>query len=110
MKIGKAAGSDNIPAEILKLDSSKAADMLLPLFQEICQKERFPKEWKEEIVIKIPKKGELSLCNNWWCTTLLVVISKIFYKIILDSIIQVFALDNNVPEKQAVGSVQIDHI
>jgi hypothetical protein len=33
MKNGKAAGLDTIPIEILKLDSSKAADMLLPLFQ-----------------------------------------------------------------------------
>jgi hypothetical protein len=32
IKNGKAAGLDIIPAEILKLDSSKAA-MLLPLFQ-----------------------------------------------------------------------------
>jgi hypothetical protein len=62
MKNRKTAGLDNIPAVILKLDISKAADMLLPLSQEIWQKERFP---KEGIIIKIPKKGDLSLCNNW---------------------------------------------
>lgn len=33
MKNRKAAGSDSIPAELLKLDSPKAADMLLSLFQ-----------------------------------------------------------------------------
>jgi hypothetical protein len=44
MKNGKAAGSDNIPAELLKLYSLKAADMLLSLFQEIWQREIFPKE------------------------------------------------------------------
>jgi hypothetical protein len=36
---GKAAGSDNIPVEILKVDPNVAADMLLPLFQDTvkCQ-------------------------------------------------------------------------
>jgi hypothetical protein len=43
MKNRKAAGSNNIPAKILKLDSSKAADMLL-LFQEIWHREKFLKE------------------------------------------------------------------
>jgi hypothetical protein len=64
MKNGKAVGVDNIHAEILKLDLSKAADMLLLLFQNVWQRERFPKGWKEGIVIKIPKKGDFSLCNN----------------------------------------------
>ena len=86
MKNGKAAGSDNIPAEVLKADPYAKADILLPLFQDIWQKEKFPKEWKEGIIIKIPKKGELSQCRNWRGVTLLVVISKIFYKIILERI------------------------
>jgi hypothetical protein len=80
MKNKKAAGLDNIPAKILKSDTSKAADMFLPLFQEIWQGERFPREWKEGIVIKITKKGDLSLCNNWQGITLQVVISKILKK------------------------------
>jgi hypothetical protein len=63
-----------------KLDSSKAADKLFPLFEEIWLKERFPKESKEGRVIKIPKKGDLSLCINWQD---IVVISKICNKTIL---------------------------
>jgi hypothetical protein len=60
MKNGKAAGTDNIPAEVLKVDPYMSADILLPLFQIIWQKEKFNKEWKEGIIIKIPKKGDLS--------------------------------------------------
>jgi hypothetical protein len=48
MKNRKAAGSDKIPAEILKLDSSKAADMFLPVFQEIWQKEILRSGKKEQ--------------------------------------------------------------
>jgi len=65
MKNGKAAGADNIPSEVLKTDPYISTDILLPLFQDIWQKEVFPKEWKEGIIIKIPKKEDLSQCKNW---------------------------------------------
>jgi hypothetical protein len=55
----------------------------LPLW---WQKETFPKVWKEEIIMKVPKKEHLSQCRNWWGITLLAVISKIFNKIILERI------------------------
>ena len=55
MKNGKATAADNIPAEVLKVDPYLSADVLLPLFQEIWQKEKLPKEWKEGIIIKIPQ-------------------------------------------------------
>jgi hypothetical protein len=84
MKNGKAAGADNIPAEVLKADPYMSADILLPLFQYIWQKEKFPKEWKEGNIIKVPKKGDLSQCRNWRGVTLLAVISKIFNKTILE--------------------------
>jgi hypothetical protein len=85
MKNGKAAGSDNILAEVLKADPYAMAD-LLPLFQDIWQKKKFPKELKEGIIIKVPKKADLSQCRNWRGITLLVVISKMFNKIILERI------------------------
>ena len=86
MKNGKAAGSDNIRDEVLKVDSYAMADILLPLFQDIWQNEKFPKEWKEGIIIKVPKEGDLSQCRNWEGVTLPVVVSKIFKKIILEQI------------------------
>jgi hypothetical protein len=83
IKNKKAAGPDNIPEEVLKADLYAAADILLPLFQDIWQKEKFPKEWKEGIIIKVPEKGDLSRCINWQ-VTLLAVISKIFNRIVLE--------------------------
>jgi len=62
------------------------ADILLPLFQDIWQTETFPKEWKEGIIVKVPKEGDLSQCRNWRGVTLLAVISKIFNKVILERI------------------------
>jgi hypothetical protein len=69
MKNGKAAGADNIPAEVLKANPYMLADILLPLFQDIWQKEKFLKEWKEGIIIKVPKKGDLGQCRNLWSGT-----------------------------------------
>ena len=86
IKKGKAAGADNIPAEVLEVDPYISADILLPLFQDIWQTETFPKEWKERIIVKVQKKGDLSQCRNWQGVTLLAVISKIFNKVILELI------------------------
>jgi hypothetical protein len=64
MKDGKTAGLDNIPGEVLKVDPHATAGILLPLFHDIWQQEKFPKEWKEGIIIKVPKKGDLSQCKK----------------------------------------------
>ena len=48
MKNRRAAGAGNIPAEVLKADPYMLADILLPLFQDIWQREKFPKNGKKE--------------------------------------------------------------
>ena len=55
-KSSKATGSDNINAEMLKVDLDLSADILYPLFQDIWVKEQIPKEWGKGVIIKIPKK------------------------------------------------------
>ena len=68
---GKAAGPDGIPAEALKGDVTTSVEMLYSLFEEIWEKEEIPAEWKEGYLIKIPKKGDLSRCDNFRGITLL---------------------------------------
>ena len=88
MKNGKAAGPDGIPAEILKNMSDKTLQYLLDMLQQIWREEKIPKSWNEGYIVKIPKKGELSLCTNWRGITLLNVIGKLMSKIILTRIKQ----------------------
>ncbi|VDP34004.1 unnamed protein product [Schistosoma mattheei] len=65
IKSGKAAGPDNIPAEALKSDIEVTASMIHTLFGKIWEEERVSMtDWKEEYLIKIPKKGDLSKCEN----------------------------------------------
>ncbi|VDP65236.1 unnamed protein product [Schistosoma mattheei] len=56
----KATGPDNIPAEVLKSDTEATAKMLNILFEKIWEET----DWKEGYFIKIPKKGDLSKCEN----------------------------------------------
>ena len=84
MKSGKAGGPDHIPPEALKADVNTTVDLLHPLFEKIWKEEKFPDEWKEGHLIKLPKKGDLTNCNNYRGITLLVIIGKVFNRIILN--------------------------
>ena len=84
LRNGKAAGPDNIPAEVLKMDIEETVEMLHPLFVKIWEEEQVPSEWKEGYLIKLPKKGDLSSCSNYRGITLLSVPGKVFNRIILE--------------------------
>ncbi|VDP87425.1 unnamed protein product, partial [Schistosoma mattheei] len=71
IKSGKATGPDNIPAEALKSDIKVPTNMLHLLFKKIWEEEQVPMDWKEGHLIKIPKKGDLSKCENYREITLL---------------------------------------
>ena len=84
MKNGKVAGPGGIPAEALKADVNTSIEMLYSLVEEIWEKEEIPAERKEGYIIKIPKKGDMRLCDNHRGITLLSVPGKILNRIILE--------------------------
>nr|KAG5713359.1 hypothetical protein BaRGS_024907 [Batillaria attramentaria] len=65
LRNGKAAGLNEIPAEAIKADTETAINMLHSLFSKIWETEEVPAKWKEGIVIKLPKKGDLRHCSNY---------------------------------------------
>ena len=81
---GKVAGTNEIPADVLKVDPEILAEMLYGLFDKIWEEEEIPLEWKEGLLIKIPKKGDLGLCSNYRRITLLSVSGKVLNRIILE--------------------------
>ncbi|GFS15311.1 hypothetical protein ElyMa_001446100 [Elysia marginata] len=62
---GKAAGPDLIPPEALKADVDTTATFLCPLFAKVWTSGKYPIDWKEGHLVKIPKKGDLSRCENY---------------------------------------------
>ncbi|VDP17313.1 unnamed protein product [Schistosoma margrebowiei] len=71
IKSGKATGPDDIPTEALKADVAVTARILHILFNKIWDEEQISKDWKKELLMKIPKKGDLSKCDNYRGITLL---------------------------------------
>ncbi|VDP51662.1 unnamed protein product [Schistosoma curassoni] len=65
IKSAKVTGHDNITAEALKPDIEVTANMLHTPFRKIWEEEQVPTDWKEGYLIKMPKKGDLSKCENW---------------------------------------------
>jgi hypothetical protein len=46
MKNGKAAGTNRIHAEVLKIEPNISVDMGYPLLLDTLNEERFPSDWK----------------------------------------------------------------
>lgn len=99
LKNGKASGGDNIPPEILKVDPSTTADILYDLLNVIWDREVTPDEWNQSLLIKVPKKGNLSHCGDWRSIMLLSISSKVLTWIILE--ILKTALDAKLRKEQA---------
>ena len=95
---GKPQGHDNFNAELFKADPELATTILQPLFAALLERGQVPADWTKGVIIRIPKKGALSDCNNWHCITLLSVPSKILAKIIIRRISD--ALDTGLRKEQ----------
>ena len=53
---------------------------------KIWNEEQIPDDWRKGLLVKLPKKGDLSLCNNWRGITLSSIPSKILCSVILQRI------------------------
>ena len=73
--------------------------MLCSLFEEIWEKEEIAAEWKEGYLIKIPKNGDLSRCDNFRGIALLLVPGKVLNTFILERIKG--EVDKTLREEQA---------
>ena len=90
----------------MKALDAKSKDYLLTIFNEIWNNETPPQEWRDGIIVKLPKKGDLGDCNNWRGITLLSSVGKLFCTILLKRIkrrLTVFC------EKNRQDSDQEDH-
>jgi hypothetical protein len=82
LKQNKTSGPDNLPAEFFRNYPNTKANILEPLLKKVRNSGQIPNEWKQGLIIKLPKKGDLSECSNWRGITLLNTIEKILAIII----------------------------
>jgi hypothetical protein len=64
LRSDKAAGIDQIPPEMLKADVNLFANVLYPIFKQAWELEKLSNDWLQGVLVKLPKKGDLSNCNN----------------------------------------------
>ena len=99
LKNNKAAGHDKITAEMLKAGGSKLHDWLTRVSIAVWRSEESPADWKRGVIIKLPQKGDLTICGNNRGITLLSVAGKVFCTIVLLRIRD--AVDEHLRENQA---------
>ena len=71
LKNGKAPGIDNITSELLRADPDTSSAQIHKLLTIIWKDEKIPSEWKKGLIMKMPKKDDLTNCENWRGITLI---------------------------------------
>ena len=98
-KGNRAPGEDRVTADMLKAYPTTSAKSLKKLFNKVWEEEKVPEAWKRGIIVKLPKRGELSVCGNWRGINLLSVSGKIFCRILLQRVRQ--SIERTLREEQA---------
>jgi exonuclease III len=78
LKLGKAAGPDNISGELLKASASFILPTLLKVFNYILSNGTFPTQWAEGTISPIHKKASKLLPDNYRGITVSSSLGKVF--------------------------------
>ena len=99
LKKGISAGVDNIPAELIQAGGEAVTNILTAICNNIWQTGDWPTPWIQSMVITLPKKGNLQLCQNYRTISLISHPSKVILNIILNRIKP--QAENIIAEEQA---------
>ena len=69
------------------------------LFRTVWESEEIPEDWNCGLIVKLPKKGDLTDCGNWRGITLLSVPAKVMGRVIITRLHD--AVDGMLREEQA---------
>lgn len=82
IKTGKAGGEDGIAPEMIKWLGRKGKEWILNMFREAWNKQEIPKDWEENLIVPIYKKGEQTHCENYRAICLAQTIYKLYTRIL----------------------------
>jgi uncharacterized protein with ParB-like and HNH nuclease domain len=86
LKRYKSPGSDHIPAELIQTGEETLRSEIHKLINSICNKEKFPDQWKDSIIAPVHKKGDKTDCSNYRVISLLSTSYKILSNILLSKL------------------------
>ncbi|XP_065176365.1 uncharacterized protein LOC135806138 [Sycon ciliatum] len=95
---GKAAGSSGILPEMVKYNCDLFYANLFKLITAVWEEGVVPQDWVNAEIIPIPKKGDLTSCDNWRGIALLDVIGKLFGRLLQNRLQKV--AESVLPESQ----------
>ena len=98
LRNNKAPGQSGILPEMVRYGGSDFLAALLSLVHRVWNEGCVPQAWRDAELVPIPKKGDLSLCDNWRGIALLDVIGKVVGRLI-QSRLQAFA-ELKLPDSQ----------
>ena len=81
---GNSPGIDNIPAELIQNGGQDTISTLTIICNKIWEIGEWPTPWTKSMIITLPKKGNLQICNNYRTISLISHPSKVILKAILD--------------------------
>ena len=85
MRTNKAAGLDcAITAEALQGGGDQMIDTIHAFCLEVYTNMSPPKQWVTNVIIPLPKKGDLSLMTNYRGITLMSIAAKVYNKILFN--------------------------
>ena len=82
LKLGKAAGNDEIVAEILARGRHRVVSAIRILCEKAWEEETLPTEWTRGIIFPIYKDGDKKDTNNYRGITLLSIVGKVYAQVI----------------------------
>ena len=86
LKKDRAAGVDNIPTELVQASGETIFDVLTEICNRIWRTGEWPILCTQSLIITLPKKGNLQLCQNYRTISLISHSRKALLEIILNGL------------------------
>ena len=82
LRLRKAGGDSGVLPEMLVFGGPVLHTVLLDLFQRVWREGQVFAAWRDALVVPVPKKGDLTMCDNWRGISLLDVAGKLLGRIV----------------------------
>ena len=83
----KAMGIDDLHPNLLKLCALMIHEPITSLFNSIIKTQLIPEEWKIHKIIPVPKKGDLTLVQNYHPISLLCILLKVLERLFYNKLL-----------------------